>query len=364
MATELKSINGVEIFSAGTWNGDEYTQADLDEMIRAFNDMKSTAQPPLKLGHNEQQHALFQDGLPAAGWVSSLYTKGSKLIADFVDIPAQIYELLLNKAYKKVSSEIFWNIEFDGKKYNRMLAAVALLGGSFPAVNNLKDILAMYGIQPENKSYPTIESGLMIKIHHTDVTEDDGDKGDTAMPKTEAEIKLEYDLQAEKKKAEDAANQLKAKEDEAAAQKADLDAKEKENAELKAFKASAEEKAKKDAIELENTKLESAISAMVNDKLISASMKPYVKAFLESEKKEYAVKNGEKEEKFSKPELLKQILKLHAAISGVNFSENSSEGDGSESDKDEKAQDAKIKEYAKKHDVSYGQAYRAVMKKS
>ena len=51
---DLKSLNGVEIFATGKWNGDTYTQEDLQEMVNSFIPLKQTLQPFVKLGHNEK----------------------------------------------------------------------------------------------------------------------------------------------------------------------------------------------------------------------------------------------------------------------------------------------------------------------
>jgi hypothetical protein len=45
------NLKGVEIFSAGTWNGDKYTVDDLHGIVEAFNETKGGVQPYLKLGH-------------------------------------------------------------------------------------------------------------------------------------------------------------------------------------------------------------------------------------------------------------------------------------------------------------------------
>lgn len=356
MADELKTIHGVEIFSVGTWNGDVYTDKDLDDMVEAFNDTKANMSPPLKLGHNEEQRALFQDGLPAAGWIGNLYIKAGKLIADFVDIPSRIAQLLEKKAYKKVSAEIFWDIEFNGKFYNRMLAGVALLGGQIPAVNNLSDILALYGIDAgadKNKHYRNPKSGLIIKTYNS--------FEGAAMPKTEAEIKLECDLKNEQDKVSAAHAQAKNYEKSVQEKDAAIAAKDKELEEARAYKKAAEAKSADDAKVLAETQMDKAIGELESSKLISVSMKPYIKALLSEDKKEYSLKVGDKEEKLSKVELVKQILKLHAAISSVNFTENSEEN-SVEGTKDEKAQDAAINKYMQENKVNYSVAYRAVMK--
>lgn len=146
MAEKLQTedIKGVEIFATGKWNGDEYTQEDLDKMIEAFNE--KVIEPPVKLGHDDHQNILKNSGLPAAGWVERLYRRGEKLLADIKQVPKKIAELIKAGAYKKVSSEILWNYEINGKVYPRVLNAVAFLGAAVPAVTSLKDILANYSV--------------------------------------------------------------------------------------------------------------------------------------------------------------------------------------------------------------------------
>ena len=141
-----KDIKGVEIFAVGQWNGDEYTLKDLDQIVSSFEETKDYLKPYLKLGHSDDQQLLAEDSLPAAGWISNVYRKGSKLLADFCDMPSKIYDLVKKKAYARVSSEIFMNIKVNGKDYAKALKAVALLGGETPAVQTLEDIHALYAI--------------------------------------------------------------------------------------------------------------------------------------------------------------------------------------------------------------------------
>lgn len=135
------SIKGLEIFAVGTWNGDKYSQKDLDTMVDVFD--KVGFSPPLKLGHTEDQKFLQTDGLPAAGWVDRIYTKGDKLLADISRIPKKIYMLLKKGAYRHVSSEVYWNLKRNDTVFSRALKAVALLGAEIPAVSGLTPIDAM-----------------------------------------------------------------------------------------------------------------------------------------------------------------------------------------------------------------------------
>jgi hypothetical protein len=345
---DTQAIFGVEIFAVGTWNGDEYTHKDLDDMVQAFKDTSQTIKPPLKLGHDDNQTILQQSGLPAAGWISNLYVKGGKLLADFIDIPNKVYDLLEKGAYKKVSAEIWWNASFNGRTYPKFLSGVALLGSEIPAVITLTDILGMYSNWKADikKHYAFNTEALIIKKHTLDRASQKGDK----MEKTEIEKKLEQDLETEKKKASDLESQIKTFQTEVT--KKDLAL-----SELEKFKSEAHSKALEAEKALEDAKLERTLSELQNDKLISQSMKPYVKALLAEDKKEYSVTD----KKFSKPELLKEILKLYSAASAVNFSESSVD-EKKQGEKDEKVLNDKIADYAREHKVSYSAAYRAVMK--
>lgn len=127
---EVGTIRGVEIFATGTHNGDEYGEADLDEMVASFPHLGY--KPPLKQGHGEGQRAY--------GWVENLRRAGSKLLADFVDVPKKVIEEIREKGWGPVSAEVFWDLERAGTTFKRALKAVALLGGDVPAVPGLKPV--------------------------------------------------------------------------------------------------------------------------------------------------------------------------------------------------------------------------------
>lgn len=143
-----------EIFSAGTWNGDEFTVADLEEIARNFETLKPLGlKPPLKFGHDDDQNLLGQDdGAPAIGWVDSLEVAGEKLIATFADVPELVAELIRANRYRRVSSEIYFRIKKDGKEIGKALKAVALLGADIPAVTNLQDLAAFLVESPATGS--------------------------------------------------------------------------------------------------------------------------------------------------------------------------------------------------------------------
>lgn len=340
---ETKSIKGIEIFSCGKWNGDEYTIEDLQEMVKAFEENKNGARPYIKLGHDSKQKLLQEDGLPAAGWIDKIYIQGNKLIADVVDIPSKIYALIKARAYRKVSSEIFWNIKIGEKTYKRMLSAVALLGSDTPGVMNLNDILAMYNLK---ETYEKIGQGetLDLKCFDLDI---ETKKEFNDMP-TEKELELEKQLAEQKAKAEILEQEKKDFSLKLEKEKEELET-------LKKFKAEAEaEKAKLQA-EKEEAEKEAFFTKLQADKLASPAMKEHVMELLGPDKKEYTAG------KLNKQETIAEMLKLFSAAKEVNFANNSSVGD--KGSKDYAADmDKKAKAYMDEHKCSYSQAMKAIMK--
>lgn len=133
MAEHANTIKGVEIFGAGTHNGDEYTEKDLDDMVAAFG--KLDVRPALKVGHTKDKV-----GAPAYGWISNLRRAGSKLIADFENMHDSVVQAIRDRRYDRVSSEIYFNLKRGGETFRRALKAVALLGVDVPAVAGLKPL--------------------------------------------------------------------------------------------------------------------------------------------------------------------------------------------------------------------------------
>jgi hypothetical protein len=167
-----KDMKGVEIFSAGVWNGDPYTEADLDLIVSAYGEMPR--RPPLKLGHSEAQKFFGQaDGHPALGWVEKIYRSGKKLLADFVNVPDTLIGMIRNKSYDKVSAEIYWNYKLaDGKVLPRALKAVSILGADWPAVSNLQDLQA--ALLGETERVVKVYDGDDAEVHSYDQITDPG----------------------------------------------------------------------------------------------------------------------------------------------------------------------------------------------
>ncbi len=89
---------------------------------------------------------------------------GDTLIAAVKDVPRAIYEVVRNRGYKRVSSEIYPNYkDGTGSEHGPVLRAVAFLGGDIPAVDSLADIAALYGKTDQKTSKYFIEAKLFTK---------------------------------------------------------------------------------------------------------------------------------------------------------------------------------------------------------
>lgn len=323
---DMHTVRGVEIFSTGMWNGKQITNETLDLIADAFSQTKAVIKPHLKLGHDEDQKLLQSDGLPAAGWVENVRKVGSKLIADFVDIPKKVYQLIKNNAYRKVSCEIYNNIEIDGQTYPKLLGAVALLGADMPGVLNLNDILSMYCVSSGPGAIEKFAAKSKVDIITSElINQKDGQN----MPDADLELFKAKQAETEKELADAKAEVEKYKSEAAEAQKRVLEAaKEKRNAQIDAFVAEVQGK-----------------------KLCSKAMVPFVKALVGDEMETYAIGD----EKLTKTQLVEKILTFSTEAAKVNFEETTS-NDGNEVE----GLDAKVEKYASDHKVSYSVAYRAV----
>lgn len=152
---EFEELKGVEIFSSGTYyfpqdDGTEesitYTDADVQSIADNTNKLIADDKhsPPGKLGHDGAQAFAAASGLPAIGWAQNLRRVGSKLLADFTDVPTLAYKALKAKLYKKISSEIY-HAEASKKHFGvegLTLRAVAFLGADVPKVKGLAAFLS------------------------------------------------------------------------------------------------------------------------------------------------------------------------------------------------------------------------------
>jgi hypothetical protein len=83
--------------------------------------------------------------------VERIYRQGSKLLADIKEVPRRFAELIKAGAWKRVSAGHprgpllpFLDYTKNGKKFPRVLKAVAFLGADIPAITDLRAIESLY----------------------------------------------------------------------------------------------------------------------------------------------------------------------------------------------------------------------------
>jgi len=342
---ETRDIKGVEIFSAGTWNGDAYTLDDLDEMVRAFNENAEHVRPFLKLGHNNEQALLKSDGMPAAGWVTKVYRDDDKLLADFEDIPDKIFRLIERRAYRKVSSEIYVNVQISDRKYKYMLGAVALLGAELPGVMNLNDIMARFS---ENhfksvRFYATNQDGVKT---YDNKSIDGGLQMEKDLDKEFEALEAKLDEQSQL--LEDLAEQNKKF-------ATDLDSEKTAKEELETAKAELQKKYQELLLEKQEVELEKSLDKLLGDDVCPKSAREYAKALLGAEKKEYSFGEDDDSEKLDKEGLLRKYSKLVKDSAGVNFDESSVDEKN-----DQETELEAIDRLVKDEQLDYAAAYKKV----
>lgn len=351
---ERFEISDVEIFAVGEWNGDKYTESDLDEMVRAFDEVGEQTKPFLKIGHSDKQKLLAEDELPSAGLVKNLRRIGKKLIADFVQVPKKVAQAIRNKSFNRVSSEIFWNISVLGNKFKRMLKAVSILGGEMPAVVTLDDINKLSAAHGAAEVY---KSDAEIKVCEIDISKK---QEETKMKEEEMKEKLaEMERQLTDKDSKIAELEAKANikddddKDEFPRMKKRLKQLEEENAQLKKKLEQLTKKneemtaeVKKHEWEVREAQVEKEVDGYIQAEKINPSQKDALKTFL-LQNQEKAYKLGEKECTVS--ELFKVFI--DGGKPDLNTKEGSEVGKPDVNDIADKAQ-----KYAEEHKISYKEA--------
>jgi hypothetical protein len=157
-----KDLNGIEIMRTGTFQpggaaaGRKITIgiAELDQMVASFEALTPIGgfTPVLKLGHAEAQKFMGQtSGAPNLGIVGKIFREGEKVLANFLNVPDAVVDLIRQKRFANVSVEVVPNLEFDGKSFSQVLTAVALLGAELPAVKGLKELASVLFTEVEVK---------------------------------------------------------------------------------------------------------------------------------------------------------------------------------------------------------------------
>lgn len=153
-----EDLEGVEILRAGgpvhgigsPPEGDQITVAQLEEMARAFHELREELRPPVVLGHSSEQailrdaKLLSSDGAPAAGWLDNVRVAGDSLIADLRRVPKMVADLVRVGAFRTRSVAFRPHKGRNGKDYPYVIRHLGLLGAKLPAVSGLNDWIRLY----------------------------------------------------------------------------------------------------------------------------------------------------------------------------------------------------------------------------
>lgn len=341
---ETFDIKGVEIFASGKHKGHFYSDKDLEDMVVGFYETQSELKPYIKLGHDDKQKLAQNSGLPALGWIDNVYKKGKKFIADFVKVPKKVYELIKSGAYRRISSEIFWNIPVKGKTYKRLLKAVSFLGGDTPAVGNLDDIISLYSTTELYKSNSEVNE-YEFEIKENQIKEEENE-----MPTIE-ELKAKNEvLEKENKQYQESITKTEEEK-----KKAEEDAKKAVEDKKKAEEGKAKADAELDKKKEEETKaeVEGKVDKLIADKhWLPADKDILVSKLIDDRKTETKKYKIGKEEKTFEERFFSIMERFDVDL---NTKENSETGD-IENKEDNSSLKAKAEKYMKEHKVTYKEA--------
>lgn len=148
---KTRDVPDQKVLKIGRWhgqgcpaNGCEFTAEHLDAMVETYKETKGEFEPPVKLGHNERQRLLGEDGLPNAGTMTNIRRSGDFLLADLKDVPETVADLIDANGFNSRSAEILQDHTIGEKKFKWALVGLALLGETLPAVTGLGDVEKLY----------------------------------------------------------------------------------------------------------------------------------------------------------------------------------------------------------------------------
>lgn len=118
-----------EVFKAGKYPQGTFTQKEIAEIAKNYD--PTFCEAPITIDH-------IQSG-PAYGWVDTVKADGDLLKVAFKDVPQEFEKDVNDGKYKKVSVELYRNLEGKGA----YLKAVSFLGAAIPQVKGLEPIKFM-----------------------------------------------------------------------------------------------------------------------------------------------------------------------------------------------------------------------------
>lgn len=118
-----------EVFKAGKYPQGSFTKKEIAEIAKNYD--PTFCEAPITIDH--------QQSGPAYGWVESVKADGNKLKVSFKEMPENFQKDVNDGKYKKVSVELYRNLEGKGA----YLKAVSFLGAATPQVKGLEPIKFM-----------------------------------------------------------------------------------------------------------------------------------------------------------------------------------------------------------------------------
>lgn len=118
-----------EVFKAGKYPQGKFTKKEIAEIAKNYD--PKFCEAPITIDH--------QQSGPAYGWVDKVKVENDKLLVSFKDVPQEFEKDVNDGKYKKVSVELYRNLEGKGA----YLKAVSFLGAATPQVKGLEPIKFM-----------------------------------------------------------------------------------------------------------------------------------------------------------------------------------------------------------------------------
>ena len=118
-----------EVFKAGVYPQGKFTKKEISQIAKNYD--PKFCEAPITIDH--------QQSGPAYGWVEDVKADGDILKVAFKDVPQEFEQSVNDGKYKKVSVELYRNLEGKGA----YLKAVSFLGAAIPQVKGLEEIKFM-----------------------------------------------------------------------------------------------------------------------------------------------------------------------------------------------------------------------------
>lgn len=212
---KLGELNDVEIFATGVHKGKKVDEAVIDQVIANYKSFGKEIDPPMVLGHDENQKILQNSGMPALGWTTSVskHTKPNgevTLVASFSDVPDIVKEVIQKKRYKRISAELYADYKGNGVTLRR----VSLLGAEIPEVKTLADVVALDEMSPDDLILTEHVGGTTMAdpVVTAPAAKSAAELAAEQMAKDNADLKLRVQKLEEDNKALDAAHKATAQE--------------------------------------------------------------------------------------------------------------------------------------------------------